>query len=143
MRPDLLAEWRNVPGWSDDDESIWLHDRASRMRSIVEVRSWKGRSSYALVSARTSFFLLVGEERCDAPVPIPRRTLGEDLASRGSASRQRPGTDSPHRPGSAGPAMSHSVQRQASTATCLTRMNALQKRLFSLLGLQQFVPVTR
>ena len=34
-------------------------------------------------------------------------------------------------------------QRQASTATCLTRMTALQQRLFSLLGLQQFVPATR
>jgi hypothetical protein len=34
-------------------------------------------------------------------------------------------------------------QRQASTAACLTRMTALQQRLFSLLGLQQFVPATR
>ena len=34
-------------------------------------------------------------------------------------------------------------QRQASTATCLTRMTGLQQRLFSLLGLQQFVPATR
>lgn len=34
-------------------------------------------------------------------------------------------------------------QRQASTATCLTRMTPLQQRLFSLLGLQRFVPATR
>ncbi len=34
-------------------------------------------------------------------------------------------------------------QRQASTAACLTRMTALQQRLFSLLALQRFVPVTR
>lgn len=33
-------------------------------------------------------------------------------------------------------------QRQASTATCLTRMTALQQRLFSLLGLQRFVPTS-
>ena len=32
-------------------------------------------------------------------------------------------------------------QRQAPTATCLTRMNALQQRLFSLLDLQRFSPV--
>ena len=31
-------------------------------------------------------------------------------------------------------------QRQAPTATCLTRMNALQQRLFSLLELQRFSP---
>jgi len=34
-------------------------------------------------------------------------------------------------------------QRQVPTATCLTRMTALQQRLFSLLGLQRFVPATR
>ena len=34
-------------------------------------------------------------------------------------------------------------QRQAPTATCLTRMTALQQRLFSLLDLQQFVPAIR
>ena len=34
-------------------------------------------------------------------------------------------------------------QRQASTATCLTRMTALQQRLFSLLGLRRFVPAPR
>lgn len=34
-------------------------------------------------------------------------------------------------------------QRQASTATCLTRMTALQQRLFSLLGLQRFVSAPR
>jgi transposase len=33
-------------------------------------------------------------------------------------------------------------QRQASTATCLTRMTALQQRLFSLLSLQRFVPAS-
>jgi transposase len=32
-------------------------------------------------------------------------------------------------------------QRKAPTATCLTRMNALQERLFSLLDLQRFSPV--
>ena len=34
-------------------------------------------------------------------------------------------------------------QRQPPTATCLTRMTALQQRLFSLLSLQRFVPPTR
>jgi transposase len=34
-------------------------------------------------------------------------------------------------------------QRQASTATCLTRMTTLQQRLFSILGLQRFVPAPR
>ena len=33
-------------------------------------------------------------------------------------------------------------QRQPATATCLTRMTALQQRLFSLLGLEKFAPAT-
>ena len=32
-------------------------------------------------------------------------------------------------------------QRQNRTATCLTRMNALQQRLFSLLELQRYAPI--
>jgi transposase len=34
-------------------------------------------------------------------------------------------------------------QRQAPAVTCLTRMTALQQRIFSLLDLQRFVPITR
>ena len=34
-------------------------------------------------------------------------------------------------------------QRQASAVTCLTRMTALQQRLFSLLDLQRFAPAPR
>ena len=34
-------------------------------------------------------------------------------------------------------------QRQAPAATCLTRMTALQQRLFSLRTLQRFCPATR
>ena len=34
-------------------------------------------------------------------------------------------------------------QRQAPTATCLTRMTVLQQRIFSLLGLQRFAPAIR
>ena len=34
-------------------------------------------------------------------------------------------------------------QRQAPTATCLTRMTALQQRLFSLRTIQRFCPATR
>jgi len=34
-------------------------------------------------------------------------------------------------------------QRQNRTATCLTRMNPLQQRLFSLLELQRYTPISR
>ena len=37
----------------------------------------------------------------------------------------------------------HQGQRQNHTATCLTRMDALQQRLFSLLDLQRYAPIPR
>jgi len=39
-----------IEGWTDDQELIWLHDRAATMNSVVEVGSWKGRSAHALLS---------------------------------------------------------------------------------------------
>lgn len=37
-------------GWMTPDELHWIGDQASRMRTVVEVGSLHGRSSYALVS---------------------------------------------------------------------------------------------
>lgn len=38
-----------LPGWMDDNELKWLNTRAGKMESIVEVGSWKGRSTVALL----------------------------------------------------------------------------------------------
>jgi len=39
-----------IEGWMFDYELEWLYQRAKEMRSIVELGSWKGRSTHALLS---------------------------------------------------------------------------------------------
>jgi hypothetical protein len=40
----------DIPGWMFVDELNWLYQRAKTVGSIVEVGSWKGRSTHALLS---------------------------------------------------------------------------------------------
>lgn len=40
----------HIDGWMGDDELQWLYEQASLMESIVEVGSWEGRSTHALLS---------------------------------------------------------------------------------------------
>jgi len=39
-----------IEGWMGWNELQWLHDRAKEMNAIVEVGSWKGRSTHALLA---------------------------------------------------------------------------------------------
>lgn len=43
-------DFPDIGGWMSPGERNWLYERAKEMRSIVEVGSWKGRSTYALLS---------------------------------------------------------------------------------------------
>lgn len=40
----------SVPGFMSPEELEWLYQQACRMRSIVEIGSWKGRSAVALLN---------------------------------------------------------------------------------------------
>jgi hypothetical protein len=40
----------NIPGWMTRTELNWLHKTAMKMDSIVEIGSWKGKSTHALLS---------------------------------------------------------------------------------------------
>jgi hypothetical protein len=40
-----------IQGWMNDAELQWLHDQAAGVGSVVEVGSWLGRSTHALLSA--------------------------------------------------------------------------------------------
>ena len=39
-----------IQGWMADDCMTWLYDTAQTMTSVVEVGSWRGRSTHALLS---------------------------------------------------------------------------------------------
>jgi len=39
-----------ISGWMEPRELLWLYRQAKRMHSIVEIGSWKGRSTYALLT---------------------------------------------------------------------------------------------
>lgn len=40
----------NIPGWMSEDELQWLYEVSGSMKTIVEVGSWKGKSTHALLS---------------------------------------------------------------------------------------------
>ena len=42
--------WPDIQGWMDGEDLDWLYNMASQMKSVVEIGSWKGRSTYALCS---------------------------------------------------------------------------------------------
>jgi len=41
----------DIQGWMRLEELQWLYEMAGQMQSIVEIGSWKGRSTHALLSA--------------------------------------------------------------------------------------------
>jgi hypothetical protein len=40
----------DIQGWMSSDELTWLYERAREMASVVEIGSWKGKSTHALLS---------------------------------------------------------------------------------------------
>ena len=39
-----------IGGWMGDEELVFLYNQATQMRNVVEIGSWLGRSSHALLS---------------------------------------------------------------------------------------------
>lgn len=49
----------NIEGWMSEEELIWLYEQAEKSYSVLEVGSWKGRSTYALLSGCVGFVCAV------------------------------------------------------------------------------------
>ena len=47
---DIITTADKIFGWMDPPELEWLYEAAKRMDSIVEIGSYKGRSTYVLLS---------------------------------------------------------------------------------------------
>ena len=47
----ILTATNNIDGWMQDAQLGWLYDKARVMDSVVEIGSWRGRSTHALLSA--------------------------------------------------------------------------------------------
>ena len=47
---DKSAYTNQIDGWMKDKELVWLYEMASKMENVVEIGSWKGRSTHALLS---------------------------------------------------------------------------------------------
>ncbi len=43
-------KFNNIQGWMSNEELEWLYNKATEMQSIVEIGSWRGRSTHALLS---------------------------------------------------------------------------------------------
>lgn len=48
-----------IQGWMDEDECLWLYEQAQKMSTIVEIGSWKGRSTKALLLGYPSLVISV------------------------------------------------------------------------------------
>jgi glycosyltransferase involved in cell wall biosynthesis len=42
----------NIPGWMSFEEQYFLFDNARKMESVIELGSWKGKSTHALLSSK-------------------------------------------------------------------------------------------
>ena len=70
-RPEGIVKAMKVDGFMSEEELTWLYNTAKQMESVIEVGSWKGRSTTALL------------EGCKGPVLAVDNWSGHDPASNG------------------------------------------------------------
>ena len=83
---DPVKEASTIQGWMHLDELKWLHETAKKMDSIVEIGSWKGRSTYALLSGCKGEVYAVDPFPGDPFPPNPGSTYGEFIKNVGGFS---------------------------------------------------------
>ena len=78
VRPRVgsIVKAMKIDGFMTEDELTWLYDTAQQMGSVVEVGSWKGKSTTALL------------EGCKGPVLAVDNWTGHDTSSNGALERE-------------------------------------------------------
>lgn len=76
-----------VTGWMAVNELIWLAERAAKSNVVVEIGSWKGRSTKALAMATPGVVYSVDHWLSEPPPSDESKTKGdwEEVSKRGSA----------------------------------------------------------
>lgn len=68
----------DIPGWMNDEELAWLSSQAARMQNVAEIGCWKGRSTFALLSACEGFVYAIDHFQ-GSPDPVDKGPkLGRD-----------------------------------------------------------------
>jgi len=55
----------SIQGWMSDQELLWLHETSKQMQSVLEIGSFKGRSTYALLTGCKGPVFAVDMFQCD------------------------------------------------------------------------------
>jgi len=46
----MIYRCPDIQGWMNEDELQWLYNTSLQMNSVIEIGSWKGRSTHALLN---------------------------------------------------------------------------------------------
>jgi len=58
----------SIEGWMSGPELLWLHETSKQMKSVLEVGSFKGRSTYALCTGCSGPVFAVDMFQCDPAI---------------------------------------------------------------------------
>ena len=68
----------NISGWMSEQELNWLHESSKKMACVVEIGSWKGRSTYALLTGCKGHVRAIDHWKGNAGVKEMEREVNGD-----------------------------------------------------------------
>lgn len=77
-RQEILRAAARIPGWMSEMELKWLIEQASTRRTVIEIGSWKGRSTKAMALSVLGVVYAVDHWLEGASPSAPRRTVDHD-----------------------------------------------------------------
>lgn len=87
IRQEILKIAAGITGWMSEMELAWLIEQASTRRTVIEIGSWKGRSTKAMALSVLGTVYAVDHWMEGSPPSEPRRMVDHDyreVVARGS-----------------------------------------------------------